>query len=208
MHVVHFMLQTRIYDLLPREVSLSQKTGEAVTVTDNYIRAEKALAAQEKPEAAQHYIRYDRQLYMKHMWVWVINLLVSIAMLIAFILIDGAGVVTSLYIPLDFLLNLAKYVFFFYYRWNDARKKQEEEKVKEMYDGQQLRREADELVKAGALTSSVNVLAEASAATDNVAQNVLQTTESKKSEVLANAAIAEQSEQRNDKFLLEICDQD
>ena len=59
-------------------------------------------------------------------WLWVLQAVVSIGSIIAFIIIDGKELVYALYIPLDILFSVAKTAFFWYYYYEDKKRKEEE----------------------------------------------------------------------------------
>jgi hypothetical protein len=69
-----------------------------------------------------HYKPMERVFVMNklNVCVWVMNGCICLGSMIAFLMIDGRELVYSLYIPLDFLLNLCKVAFFFYHYYLDS----------------------------------------------------------------------------------------
>lgn len=69
----------------------------------------------------EHYTRMERTFVIKHRWVWILNICVTLSCFLAFVLLDGKELVFCYYIPLDLCLNLAKSAFFWFYFYEDKR---------------------------------------------------------------------------------------
>ena len=61
-----------------------------------------------------HYMPFRRVFERKYKAVWAVNILVTLACGIAYLLIDGKQLVYSLFIPLDIYLNIGRGVFYWY----------------------------------------------------------------------------------------------
>lgn len=64
-------------------------------------------------------------------WLWVLQVVVTIGSVIAFIVIDGKELVYALYIPLDILFSVAKTSFFWLYYYTDKKRKEDKRRLKE-----------------------------------------------------------------------------
>lgn len=64
-------------------------------------------------------------------WIWIVNIIVYIAVITTFCLVDGHELIYTLYLPLDFLLNLSKALFYWTLYYMEKRKKDKEEKLKQ-----------------------------------------------------------------------------
>lgn len=64
-----------------------------------------------------HYKEMKRVFDMSCQWIWILHTIVTIGCLVAFLLIDGNEIFYALYIPLDLLLCLGKFAFFWINYW-------------------------------------------------------------------------------------------
>ena len=64
-------------------------------------------------------------------WLWVLQAVVTIGVIIAYIIIDGKELVYALYIPLDILFSVAKTSFFWLYFYTDSKRKDDKKRLKE-----------------------------------------------------------------------------
>lgn len=54
-------------------------------------------------------------------WIWIVNILIYIAVVTTFFCVDGHEMIYTLYLPLDFLLNLSKAGYYWGLYWLDLR---------------------------------------------------------------------------------------
>ena len=92
------------------------------------IRTEKSLIQSE----GEHYIWMVRKFNSEYMWVWIINLLVYIGVIIAYFLVDGHESIYKMYIPLDILLNVSKALYYFMTYWMNKREEQKEAELRKL----------------------------------------------------------------------------
>lgn len=78
-----------------------------------------------------HYKEMKRRFDTNCAWIWIVNTLVLLGCLIAFIMIPGKELVYALYIPLDILLNIGKSAFFWYNYFLESRRKEDKRRLKE-----------------------------------------------------------------------------
>lgn len=69
----------------------------------------------------------ERKLQIPSPWMYILNGLVTLGCMIAFLLIDGKEYVFAFYIPLDLALNMCKTAFF-WINWYDDKKQKEDAK--------------------------------------------------------------------------------
>ena len=65
----------------------------------------------------QQYFNNDRS------WLWIVNAIVYIAVIIIYFCVDGRELVYSMYLPLDAILNLAKAIYYFASQLKDKRER-------------------------------------------------------------------------------------
>ena len=58
---------------------------------------------------------------IKHRWVWLVNIFVTLSCFVAFAVLDGKELVYCYYIPLDLCLNIAKSAFFWFNFYEDKK---------------------------------------------------------------------------------------
>jgi hypothetical protein len=81
----------------------------------------------------EHYVWMEMRFNSDRMWVWIVNLIVYIGVIVAYFCIDGHEIVYSLYVPLDIFFNLSKMFLYFYYYNQDRHDRKKEEKLRESF---------------------------------------------------------------------------
>lgn len=61
----------------------------------------------------EHYIWMEKRFQSGRMWAWIINAVVYIIVISIYFAVTGSEIVYEVYLPLDFLLNLCKAIYFF-----------------------------------------------------------------------------------------------
>ena len=78
-----------------------------------------------------HYVWMEMRFNSDRMWVWIVNLVVYVGVIVAYFCIEGHELVYSIYVPLDILLNVSKMVFYFYYYLQDRHERKKLEELRE-----------------------------------------------------------------------------
>mmetsp|Transcript_6940 Transcript_6940/g.9635 ORF Transcript_6940/g.9635 Transcript_6940/m.9635 type:complete len:301 (+) Transcript_6940:496-1398(+) len=150
MHLIAFLAQVFIYDTVEKkeEDEVSRPNLQTSFDKDDGFKLQAAIngeGEEEKKEEEvpshqlktisfeQHYVKMDRQFIIKpwKIWIWIVNMLVTLGCLVAFFIMDGKELVYALYIPLDVGLNLAKAAFYFFYFFQDKRIKEDRRLLEE-----------------------------------------------------------------------------
>lgn len=76
-----------------------------------------------------HYVWMVQRFNTQRMWVWILNLVVYVAVIITYCLVPGHEIIYSMYIPLDVLLNLSKAIYYFYNYFRDTMEKKRQDEV-------------------------------------------------------------------------------
>lgn len=63
------------------------------------------------------------------MWVWILNFIVYIGVVITYFLVPGHEIIYSMYIPLDVLLNISKAIYYFYCYYKDSQQKKKQQEM-------------------------------------------------------------------------------
>ena len=71
-------------------------------------------------KAGHHYVWMIQRFNTSRMWVWILNLIVYVGVVITYFLVPGHEIIYSMYIPLDVLLNISKAIYYFYCYYKDV----------------------------------------------------------------------------------------
>ena len=74
-----------------------------------------------------HYVWMEMRFNSTRMWMWIVNFVVYVGIIVAYFCVDGHELIYNMYVPLDILFNVSKAAFYFYYYMQDRQEKQKEE---------------------------------------------------------------------------------
>lgn len=95
--------------------------------------SEDAKALEEKTlfrSDKHHYIWMEQSFDDSRKWVWIVNIIVYIAVITIYFCVDGHELIYTLYLPLDFLLNLSKAIYYWSLYYLDLKNKERQEKLR------------------------------------------------------------------------------
>ena len=79
-----------------------------------------------------HYVWMEKVFLRERWWTWILNLITYLAVIIVYFTVDGHEMTYSIYLPLDFLLNVSKAAYYFIHYWQDNKRIQEKAQTREI----------------------------------------------------------------------------